>query len=160
MSEALNAQLTAVESETDDRYLIFKVVNDEYGIAISYVLEIISMQSITMVPELPDYMIGVINLRGTIIPVMDARKRFMREAMDYNERTCIIVVILDDMQLGLVVDTVEEVLDIAKDMIVDPPTSEAGQSVNRYIQGIVKMQNGIKQIVDCRAIFGDPDMLG
>lgn len=161
MAEALNTQLTAAntESETDSRYLIFKVVDDEFGIAISYVIEIISMQSITMVPELPEYMVGVINLRGTIIPVMDARKRFNQPSMDYNERTCIIVIILGDTQLGLVVDMVEEVMDIPPDMIVDPPQSENGQGANRYISGVVKLPSGIKQIVDCRAIFGDSDAL-
>ena len=163
MAEAINSQIEAAQdkSATDERYLIFRVVDDELGIAIDYVIEIISMQSITMVPELPGYMIGVINLRGTIIPVMDARLRFSQPAAEYDERTCIIVIQLNDTQLGLVVDTVEEVLIISDDKIVDPPNSERGSSgASQYVKGIVKLPSGIKQIVDCQAIFGYSEDMG
>jgi purine-binding chemotaxis protein CheW len=94
---------------------------EEYGIAIGYVTEIIGLQSITEIPELPHYVKGIINLRGKIIPVMDVRLRFNKEAKEYNDRTCTIVIEVRDITVGLIVDAVAEVASITSENIVPPP---------------------------------------
>ena len=100
-----------------DKYLTFQISSEEYAIAITYVTEIIGMLNITEVPQTPSYIKGVINLRGKVIPVMDVRLRFNMAARDYDERTCVVVVNLYESTVGLVVDTVSEVLDIPSENI-------------------------------------------
>ena len=88
------------------RFLTFVVDEEFYGIEIQYITEIIGIQTITTIPELPEYLKGIINLRGKIIPVMDVRLRFRKQQRKYNDRTCIIVVEIKDITLGLIVDSV------------------------------------------------------
>ncbi|NLL04992.1 MAG: purine-binding chemotaxis protein CheW [Clostridiaceae bacterium] len=109
------------EDTQKDRYLTFVLGEEEYGIAIGYVTEIIGLQSITEIPELPHYVKGIINLRGKIIPVMDVRLRFNKEAKEYNDRTCTIVIEVRDITVGLIVDAVAEVASITSENIVPPP---------------------------------------
>ena len=130
------------EDTQKDKYLIFKIEEESYGIDIKYVTEIIGIQGITPVPELPDYIKGIINLRGIIIPVMDMRKRFKMPEQEYNDRTCIIVVDVEDISIGLIVDTVSEVITIEEENIVNPPaTTKLG---TRYIKGIGKVGNEVR----------------
>ena len=123
------------------------MANEEYGIGILQIREIIGMMPITSVPQTPAFVKGVINLRGKVIPVMDLRLRFNMDSIDYNERTCIIVVeILGQsatVQVGIVVDSVSEVLNIKQDEIEDTPTF--GTSLNTdFILGMAKMEGGVK----------------
>ncbi|MBT4640387.1 MAG: purine-binding chemotaxis protein CheW, partial [Deltaproteobacteria bacterium] len=97
------------EDAQKDRYLTFHLGKESYGIEIQYVTEIIVMQEITKVPDLPESIIGVVNLRGNVISVMDMRKRFHLESREIDDRTCIIVVNIEDIAVGLLVDTVNEV---------------------------------------------------
>lgn len=148
------------EMEEEDtqkgRYLTFCLGNEMYGIEIKYVTEIIGIQSITELPELPDYIMGIINLRGKIIPVMDVRLRFKKEFREYNDRTCIVVIDIKDNAVGLIVDSVSEVLSIAEQDITPPPQLK-GQS-NRYIKEIGKVGNDVKLLLDCEKLLTENEL--
>lgn len=135
------------EDTLKGRYLTFSLGGESYGIEIRYVTEIIGIQPITEVPELPPYIRGIINLRGKIIPVMDVRLRFKKPFLAYNDRTCVVVVDIGSICIGLIVDSVSEVLSIPDGEIVAPP--EIGKGTNRYIQGIGKTNNEVKLLLDC-----------
>lgn len=154
---AISSEAVALEEDTQrGRFLTFSLGNEHYGVEIAYVTEIIGIQAITEVPELPEYLKGIINLRGKIIPVMDVRLRFKKEARDYTDRTCIIVVDINDLSIGLIVDMVLEVLTIAEEDIVPPPeVKQAFQ--NRYIKGIGKKDNSIKLLLNCEKLIHDED---
>lgn len=155
MENVLVEALQAEEDTQKDKYLTFSVGNEDYGIEIRYVTEIIGIQMITEIPELPDYVKGIINLRGKIIPVMDVRLRFKKEPIPYNDRTCVIVVDIRDISIGLIVDRVSEVLSIAEHEIVPPP--EMNKAGNRYIKGIGKAENEVKLLLDCDKLLNDED---
>jgi purine-binding chemotaxis protein CheW len=138
------------ETEEDTqkgKFLTFSLGSEFYGLEIAYVTEIIGIQPITEIPELPDYVRGIINLRGKIVPVMDVRLRFKKPFREYNDRTCVIVIDIQDISVGLIVDSVSEVLTIAEENIVPPPDIKAAQ--NRYIKGIGKVEGDIKLLLDC-----------
>lgn len=153
--QQLAEQAEQYEDTQKDQYLIFTIGTEHYGIEIRIVTEIINMQKTTPVPETQDYIRGIINLRGRIIPVMDVRLRFKKEMIEYNDRTCIIVVDLEDISIGLIVDSVSEVLSITEDMISPPP--EFANFSNRYIKGIGKVENDVKLILDCNKLLNDDD---
>ncbi len=138
------------------KYLTFKLAGEEYGIEILKVKEIIGMMNITPVPRLPEYVKGVINLRGKVIPVIDLRLKFGIEPMEYNDRTCIIVV--EVMQggtktpIGLVVDAVSEVLNVRAENIEPPPLFGARLKTS-YILGMAKIDNNVKILLDIDLIL-------
>lgn len=145
------------ESTGDDmkgRFLTFLIGDETYGIEISYVIEIIGIQPITEMPEMPDYIKGIINPRGRIIPVMDVRQRFKKPFREYNDRTCIVVVDIKEISIGFIVDSVSEVLSIPEDDIVLPPEVNKGFS-NRYIKGIGKVGGDVKLLLDCHKLLND-----
>lgn len=154
MSELINEVLEFEEDTQKDKFLTFALENEFYGIDIKYVTEIIGIQSITQVPELPDYVKGIINLRGKIIPVIDVRLRFCKDSKIYNDRTCIIVVEIKNTLIGLIVDTVSEVLSIGEENIVAPPDIKTGSN-SKYIQGIGKVDNEVKLLLDCEKLLSD-----
>ena len=132
-------QMTLENEDTlKNMYLTFRLGKEDYGIEIRYVTEIVGMQKITEVPDMPVFVKGVVNLRGQVIPVLDMRLRFNMESRDYDERTCIIVVNIGGSQVGLVVDTVNEVRNIDDDQI-SPPPKTAGADSAQYIQGMGKV---------------------
>lgn len=124
-------------------YLTFKLADEEYGIGIMHVTEIVGLQNITEVPDMPEFVKGVVNLRGQVIPVIDVRLRFHMEPKEYDERTCIIVLSIRDVQIGLVVDTVNEVLTIDEKLISPPPKIASANSA-RYIKGLGKVNEEVK----------------
>lgn len=151
-------KVTETEEDTQrGKYLTFLLGNEAYAIEIKYVTEIIGIQPITQVPELPEYIKGIINLRGEIIPVMDVRLRFKKKAIDYNDRTCIIVINVQNVSMGLIVDNVSEVLSISDENVVPPPEVRNGGE-NRYIKAIGKVKNDVKLILDCEKLIRDKDM--
>jgi len=154
MSESENQELWEEEDTQKDKYLTFSLGNEYYGIEIKYVTEIVGMQPITEVPELPDYIRGLINLRGKIIPVMDVRLRFKKPLKEYNERTCIIVVDIEDISIGLIIDSVSEVLTIPEEDIVPQPELNKSYK-NKYIKGIGKVGSDVKLILDCNKLLSD-----
>jgi len=123
------------------KYLTFKLDKEEYGIEILKVIEIIGLQKITPVPRTPDYVKGVINLRGIIHPVMDLKKRFGMTNTEYTDQTCIIVIIIEKNdtkeQVGVLVDSVSEVVDISAEEIEEVP--QMGNNLNAdFITGMAK----------------------
>jgi len=146
------------EDSQRDKYLTFLVENEEYGIAINYVTEIIGLQKITEVPDLPESLKGVINLRGKIIPVMDMRSRFHLPTRDYDSRTCVVVVNLNETIVGLIVDRVSEVHNIPASQIEPPPRAAKGGC--RYIQGIGKVGAQVTILLEVNSLIGQDDLLG
>lgn len=157
MEERSDSMEGLSEDTMKDRYLTFMLGKECYGIEIKYVTEIIGIQSITGVPELPEYVKGIINLRGKIIPLIDVRVRFKKEAKEYNDRTCVIVVDLRELSIGLIVDGVAEVITIPEADTVDPPQVNKGTG-NRYIKKIGKAGNAVKLLLDCEKLFSENDL--
>ncbi len=154
-------QAVKVIVEREGKYLTFSLADEEYGIGILKIKEIIGMMPVTTVPQTPDFVKGVINLRGKVIPVLDLRLRFGMPAIDYTERTCIIVVEIEGeaakLQLGIVVDSVSEVLNIKGEEIEDTPTF--GTRLNtEYILGMAKMGGGVKILLDIDEVLSAEDI--
>jgi purine-binding chemotaxis protein CheW len=155
-STELMDRAVSAKEEREGKYLTFTLSDEEYGIGILKIKEIIGMMTVTTVPQTPEFVKGVINLRGKVIPVIDLRLRFGMESMDYTERTCIIVVEIDGtsgtVQIGIVVDSVSEVLNIKVDEIEDTPTF--GTRLNTdYILGMAKMEGGVKILLDINRVL-------
>ncbi|XPV76873.1 MAG: chemotaxis protein CheW [Desulfovibrio sp.] len=144
------------DSDNEDtqkgKYLTFDLGDEIYGIDISHVTEIIGIQQITEVPDMPEFVKGVINLRGQVIPVMDVRLRFVMEARDYDDRTCVIVVRINDTSIGLVVDTVKEVADIPDENVSAPPKVNKGSS-SRYLRGLGKTGENVIILLDVNTLL-------
>lgn len=154
-------QAIKVISDREGKYLTFTIAEEEYGIGILKIKEIIGMMPVTTIPQTPGFIKGVINLRGKVIPVIDLRLRFGIEAMDYTERTCIIVVEIEGhngvVQIGIVVDSVSEVLNIKGEDIEDTPTF--GTKLNTdYILGMAKMEGGVKILLDIDRVLSEEDL--
>ncbi len=156
MAENETQALFEQEEDTQKgKYLTFTLGSETYGIEIMYVTEIIGIQPITEVPELPEHVRGIINLRGKIIPVMDVRLRFKKQFREYNDRTCIVVVDMREISIGLIVDGVSEVLAIPDTEIVTPP--DMSKNNNKYIKGIGKVGNEVKLILNCHKLLNDEE---
>ncbi len=136
------------------KFLSFFLGKEEYAIEILKVQEIIGLMPITPVPKMPDYIRGVLNLRGNIVPVMNLRTRFGLEMVEDTEETCIIVIQDDSSKMGLVVDKVSEVTDIATKQIEDIPTVGAGMK-SRFLSGIGKIDETVKMIMNVREVLYD-----
>lgn len=143
--------------DEESKYLTFKLADEEYGVEILKVRELIGIMNITCVPRMPVFMKGVINLRGKVIPVVDLRLKFGLEEIAYTEQTCIIVVDVGK-EIGIVVDTVSEVLDIeGKD--VDPPPS-MGRSVDTsFILGMGKVGEAVKILLDIDKVLTTDELI-
>ncbi len=148
--------LEEYEDTLKGKYLIFSLGSEQYGMEIRYITEIIGIQPITEVPEMPDYIKGITNLRGKIIPVMDARLRFKKPVREYDGRTCIIVLETEDISIGLIVDSVAEVLAIEDENIAPPP--EINRSGHKYIKGIGKEGGSVKLLLDCEMLLTDDEV--
>ena len=153
MSEHLGEREEEQQEDTmRGRFITFSVDRETYGIEIRYVTEIVGIQPINSLPETPEYIKGLINLRGKIIPVVDMRLKFKREPMEYNDRTCIIVIDTREISAGLIVDEVSEVLAIDDTDISPPPSSGTGANL-RYLSGIGKVGKEVKLLLDCEKLF-------
>ena len=154
-------QAVKVMEEREGKYLTFTLADEEYGIGILKIKEIIGMMPVTTVPQTPKFVKGVINLRGKVIPVIDLRLRFGMESIEYTERTCIIVVEIDGIvgtvQIGIVVDSVSEVLNIKGEDIEDTPTFGTKLDTN-YILGMAKMEGGVKILLDIDRVLNSKEI--
>ena len=157
MAKVVEEVIETSEDTQKGKFLTFSVGRESYGIEIKFVTEIIGIQDITEVPELPDYVKGIINLRGKIIPVIDVRLRFRKETKEYNDRTCIVVIDIKEVSVGLIVDNVAEVINIDDNNIVPPPNMKTGFH-NRYIRGIGKVDNKVKLLLDCDKLLNDEEL--
>ncbi len=141
------------------KFLTFFFDEEEYAIEILKVQEIIGVMPITAVPRTPSYLLGVINLRGKVIPVIELRARFGMESVDWTDETCIIVMQIAEAQMGMMVDKVSEVLDIAAGEIEDTPSF--GAEVNTdYIMGIGKAEGKVRLLLDIDKVFSDKGIDG
>jgi len=156
----MGLQNQVIQEEVEDtqhgRYLTFNVGSEVFGLEIEYVTEIISMQPITRIPQVAEYIKGIINLRGKIIPVIDIRLKFKKEELEYNDRTCIVVIDVEDIIVGLIVDKVSEVMTIDDEQIAPPPNSKTGAH-NRYIKGVGKINGEVKLLLDCNKLFDEDE---
>ena len=165
--KSASAPLPAIGAEPIDsrigKYLSFHLGNEEFGIQVLQVREIIGVQDITAVPKTPGYMKGVINLRGKVIPVIDLRMKFGLEEIPYSQRTCIIVVQVDEengrMLMGIVVDGVSEVITINADDVEDTPDFGDGTK-HPYILGLAKMKDRVKILLDIDAVLSRQEFEG
>ena len=144
---------TKEQVDRSGRYLTFLLGDQSYGISVLKVREIIQIQPITKVPRTPDYMKGVINLRGKVIPVADLRIRFGFNSAAVDERTCIVVVLLElpdgrEALTGLIVDAVEEVMQIGNEVIEDAPGFSDSTVSVEYMSGMAKVGDSVKMLLD------------
>lgn len=142
----MTSDVKKISTETDEhdvqkgKYMTFKSGNEYFGLRIQYVNEIIQFQTITAIPETEDYIKGLINLRGKVIPVIDVRLRFKQKPFEYNDRTCIIVISVKSTVVGLIVEKIAEVVEIKEENILPPPTIGRGDKAhNKYVYGIGKV---------------------
>ena len=142
----------------ENKYVTFKSGNEYFGLRIQCVNEIIVYQEITQVPESEDYIKGLINLRGKIIPVIDVRMRFKQEPMPYTDRTCIIVITVKDTVVGLIVEKIAEFVEITEENIIDSPTlGNEDKCQNKYVYGIGKVGDSVKLLLDPEKLIKDDD---
>ena len=147
----MNNNEEILDSKIDDLYMVFVINNQKYALSSKYITEIIEILPITKVPFLPEYMKGIINLRSTIIPVMDARMRFGMEPIEYSERTCIIIIENEANKIGLIVDAVNEVLTIPPKQIMES-TKEKNDLKESFVNGISQINTDIQLILDCDSL--------
>jgi purine-binding chemotaxis protein CheW len=146
------------EDTQANKYLFFRIGKESYGIGIRYIIEIIELQKISEVPDMPKSVKGVINLRGKVIPIVDLRLRFGLEERAYDDRTCIVVAEIDTVSIGFIVDTVEEVMEIPEKEVEPAPKFKTQSGQERYISGIGKVGEEVKILLDVEKIVGDAEM--
>lgn len=139
-------------SSSESIYLTFYVAEQLFGIPIAQVVQIVGAHKIIAMPEYPPYAKGIINLRGSIIPVIDIRIRLQKEEKEYNERTCIIVMNIDSQHVGFIVDAVDEVTNIQKDEVEDVPQMGSDYS-HRFITNIGKLGSKVVLLLDARKVY-------
>lgn len=132
----------------DDRYLMFNMDGAYYGIPLAVSLEILTIQHITHLPCVSSHIKGIINLRGKVIPVLDIRAKLGIQEREYDNKTCIIIIELHDMCIGLIVDMVSEVITVSKDQIIAPPKNSAN-----YIASVIQLGDKLVLNLDCEAFF-------
>ncbi len=152
MTEKLDMEKVMEEDTQHGKYLTFALGQEIFGIEIRYVTEIIGIQTITEIPEVPAYVKGIINLRGKVIPVIDVRLKFKKDAVAYDDRTCIVVVDINQIPIGLIVDNVNEVMNISDEDIAPPPDARASFD-NKYIKGIGKSEGAVQLLLDCEKLL-------
>ncbi|MCL2852980.1 MAG: chemotaxis protein CheW [Defluviitaleaceae bacterium] len=141
------AYQTNIEDTTKDKFLTFIIDDEEYGVEIAKIREIISICKITKVPESPDYVEGIINLRGDIVPVINVRRRFSKPWKEYDALTCIVVIEYNTYKIGLIVDSVNEVAYIQEENILPPPSSKINY-YNQFIRNIGRVEEDVKLLLD------------
>lgn len=158
MAEEVKEELLEEDSQKG-KFMTFQTGKEYFGISISYVNEIIVMQPITAIPEVEDYIKGLINLRGKIIPVIDVRVRFKMEPKEYTDRTCIIVINVKSTVIGLIVEKIAEVDTITEDDIVPPPTLGRKENEhNKYVYGLARTGDTVKLLLDPEKLIKDEDL--
>lgn len=147
----------SAEDMQTDRYLTYCIGDVMFGIEMQYITEIIGMQKTTELPDMPDYMKGIINLRGKIIPVLDVRVLFGQALREFDDRTCVIVIDIAGAAIGLIVDRVSEVVSILSGDVSEVPKANKRQN-SRFVKNIGKTENGVVLIVDCEKLLDDQEI--
>lgn len=146
-----------VEEVLSDKYLTFLLDGQSYGIEIKDVVEIVSMQAISKVPEFAEYAKGIINLRGKVIPVIDVRLRFHLQEKEYDSRTCIIITNINDLEIGFIVDNVQEVIDLNQAQIEDAPQLANGVA-HRFVSGVGKWGEKMVLLLDSQKLLKEEEL--
>lgn len=141
-------------TQAEQQLVVFDLGSESYGVDIGSVREIIRMQEITSLPRMPEYVEGVINLRGKVTPVVDLRKRFRLEATDFTKETRIVVVDVGKQDIGVIVDAVTEVLRISSEGI-EPPSSVVTTAESDYLMGIVKLAERLIILLDLDRVLAE-----
>ena len=163
MADSIDTLDQAIQEITikTGKYLTFTLADETYGIGILKVKEIIGMMPITSVPRTPDFVKGVINLRGKVIPVIDLRLKFSMDSIPYSDRTCIIVVEIDSesgtLLIGIVVDAVSEVLNITQEEIEDTPAFGTKLDID-YILGMAKIEGSVKILLNIDQVLSTQEI--
>jgi purine-binding chemotaxis protein CheW len=158
MAEVYNSSVGAHEDAQKGMYLTFFIGNEVFGIEIRHVMEIVGIQARTALPEMPEYIKGLINLRGNIIPLLDVRLRFGKEPREYDDRTCVIVIDISGTRIGLIVDSVSEVITIPDEDITELPKMGLG-SGNRYLKKVGKVGDEVKLLIDCEKFLTEDELV-
>jgi purine-binding chemotaxis protein CheW len=146
------------ETTQNNKYLLFNMGDEFCGIALEDVTEIVEMQAITMVPDMPVFIKGVINLRGQVIPLMDLRLRFGIDGREYDDRTCVVVVRITEMVVGVIVDTVAEVYDIPASDIDPTPTFQGNSADTQCVSGLAKVEDRVVIFIDVHQLLLEPEL--
>jgi purine-binding chemotaxis protein CheW len=154
-SSVLSNEFQVIDSQKD-KFLTFRVAEEYYAIEIKHVTEIVELQDITQIPDLANYIKGVINLRGKVIPVINVRLRFLLSERAYDSRTCIIVINFNSTDVGLIVDEVSEVINITEEQIESPPKTMKGTK-SRFIKGFGKVGIKVKIILNIDRFLNDTE---
>ncbi|MCL2610261.1 MAG: chemotaxis protein CheW [Defluviitaleaceae bacterium] len=137
-----------------NKFLLFKIGEEEFGVEISLVREIINMGNITVVPHTPHYLKGIMNLRGEIVPILEIRSRFMMEEIPYDDLTCIIIIEHGSDKIGLVVDEVNEVKYIDEEKIASPPSAKLSYA-NYFVKNLGHTDNGVALLLEIDKLLYD-----
>lgn len=141
------------DGNLDNTYLTFHVGSEEYAVSVLFVTEIVRLQKTFAMPDVPAYIRGVINLRGKVIPLLDVRQRFGLTEAAYTDRTVVVVLEVDEVPTGLVVDGVSEVAEILPEQI-EPARRGIARGQRSMVQGMGKRANGVSFILDVRSLLG------
>lgn len=145
------------ETMEDQKVIVFQLKSEEYAVSVSQVSSIERMQTITRVPKTADFVKGVINLRGVVTPIIDLRARFDIETADYTDSTRIIIVYLDDMEVGLIVDAANDVIDIPQQAIEPAPEVVGSVDVD-YIDGVAKLDNRLLILLNLQKVLTNDEI--
>jgi len=152
MDDSIANYLDGDDETLKGRYLTLQVGKETFGIEIRYVIEIVGLQPVTEMPEMPEHIKGIINLRGKIIPIMDVRLRFKMPAKEYDDRTCIIIIDMNGITIGLIIDSVSDVLTINDDEIMKKPEMSAKDDCG-YVKNIGRINNKVILLIDCEKLL-------
>lgn len=151
------AHQSKLAAASAQKYLSFEISGESYAIEILDVKEIIAMMKFTKVPKMPDFVKGVINLRGLVIPIIDIRSKFGLEEIEYSDRTTIIIGIVDGSLIGFIVDKTADVLNINQEEMVEPP--KFGTAIDTtFLKSMAKTSNGVVMIANLEKIFSASEL--
>ncbi len=153
----MGTETNTADNVLQNQYLTFLADQQIFGVPIVDVMQIIRMQKLVEVPDYPPYAKGIINLRGTIVPIIDVRVRLGKPGAEYNDRTCIVVIDVQGRHYGIVVDQVSEVVEITSRNLSDPPKM-GGKSVNEYLKGIAKIEDKVIMVLDCAKLLREEEL--
>ena len=151
--EDLEEDDQSIGESLQDKYMTFIVAEEEYGIPVQNIFTIISATPATVLPHSESYIDGILNLRGSIVPIVNSRKRFHKPAIELDSQACIIVVEHKNMLIGVLVDSIKDALDIPEDRISAPPNARITYR-NEYVKQIANMDNHIRRLLDMDSFFG------
>lgn len=142
---------------SERKVIIFRLKDEEYGVDVNQVLSIERMQPITRVPNVPVFVQGVINLRGVVTPVIDLRKRFGLDETEYDDLTRIVIVQMEDKEVGLIVDAANDVIDISVDIVEEPPAALGAVDVE-YLEGVAKLDGRLLVLLNLEKVLSKEEV--